>query len=116
VTRLLLIGAAVAAVAAAAALAATPDERHVTLLAQKFDFTPETITLKKGQPVVLEVTSIDRIHGFAIPELKLRIDVLPTATTEVRLVPDRVGRFTFRCDNFCGDGHEEMEGAIVVEE
>jgi cytochrome c oxidase subunit 2 len=99
-----------------AASADDPDEVHVSLLAMKFDFTPETVTLKKGRPVVLEITSLDRIHGFAIPELGLRADVLPTEVRLIRLVPQRVGRFTFRCDNFCGEGHEEMEGALVVEE
>jgi cytochrome c oxidase subunit 2 len=34
----------------------------------------------------------------------------------VRIVPDKVGRFVFACDNFCGDGHEDMEGVIVVSE
>jgi cytochrome c oxidase subunit 2 len=72
--------------------------------------------LKKGHPAVLEIVSLDRIHGFAVPELGIRVDVAPTGTTQVRLAPDHAGRFTFRCDNFCGDGHEEMEGAIVVED
>jgi cytochrome c oxidase subunit 2 len=116
VTRPLLLAGVVLLAAAFSAAADAPDEAHVSILAMKFDFTPETVTLKKGRPVVLEITSLDRIHGFAIPELGLRADVLPTETLLVRLVPERAGRFTFRCDNFCGDGHEEMEGAIVVEE
>ena len=98
------------------AAAALPQEKHVTMIAEKFDFTPETVTLKKGEPVVLEIVSIDRIHGFTIPELGVRAEISPSATTEIRLVPQRTGRFVFRCDKFCGDGHEEMEGALVVEE
>jgi len=114
--RRLLSGAALIALLATAAAADLPPERHVTVIAEKFDFTPETVTLKKGEPVVLEIVSIDRVHGFVIPELGVRAEVSPSATTEVHLVPQRVGRFVFRCDKFCGDGHEEMEGAIVVEE
>jgi len=34
--------------------------------------------------------------------------------TRVRIVPDRTGRFEFRCDVFCGSGHEDMAGEIVV--
>jgi len=34
----------------------------------------------------------------------------------VRVVPEKAGRFTFLCDNFCGDGHEDMNGVIVVSE
>ena len=114
--RPLLLGGALLLAAAFAAAADAPDEDHVSLLAMKFDFMPDTVTLKKGRPVVLEISSLDRIHGFAIPELGLRADVLPTETRLIRLVPQRAGRFTFRCDNFCGEGHEEMEGALVVEE
>jgi cytochrome c oxidase subunit II len=106
-----LVGAAVAAVSAQ-----TPEEEHVSLIAMKFDFLPDEVKVKKGKPVVLDVSTIDRIHGFAIPELKMRFDVVPGQTTHVRVVPEKPGRFTFRCDNFCCDGHEEMEGAIVVEE
>jgi cytochrome c oxidase subunit 2 len=32
----------------------------------------------------------------------------------VKLKPERAGRFGFLCDNFCGSGHEEMAGIIVV--
>jgi cytochrome c oxidase subunit 2 len=33
----------------------------------------------------------------------------------VTLTPDKAGSFTFFCDIFCGDGHEDMEGTLVVE-
>jgi cytochrome c oxidase subunit II len=117
VKRLILAAFGTAALAVAAAVAAQgPEEAHVSLIAMKFDFLPDKVTVKKGKPVVLDISTIDRVHGFAIPELKLRFDVVPGETTHVRIAPERTGRFTFRCDNFCGDGHEEMEGAIVVEE
>jgi cytochrome c oxidase subunit 2 len=38
--------------------------------------------------------------------------VIPGKVT--RVVPDRVGTFTFRCDIFCGAGHEDLEGEIIV--
>jgi cytochrome c oxidase subunit 2 len=87
---------------------------HVT--ARKFAFEPGEITLRKGVPVVLEITSLDREHGFFVPALGLRADVPAGATTRVRVVPDRVGRFEFHCDIFCGSGHGHMAGDIVVVE
>jgi cytochrome c oxidase subunit II len=108
---------AVAAALGAAALAAGgPPEREIIVIAQKFDFTPETIVVKKGEPVVLDITSLDRAHGFKVPELGLHADIQPDRSVRVRFVPDKVGRFSFACDNFCGDGHEDMNGVIVVEE
>jgi cytochrome c oxidase subunit II len=64
----------------------------------------------------LELNSLDRTHSFKVPDLGIRADVLADTTVRVRVVPDKVGRFTFACDNFCGDGHEDMEGVIVVSE
>lgn len=82
----------------------------------KFEFLPPTINLKKGEPVILKLNSLDRMHGFKVPDLGIRADVLADTTVRVRVVPDKVGRFTFACDNSCGDGHEDMEGVIVVSE
>jgi cytochrome c oxidase subunit 2 len=65
---------------------------------------------------VLELSSLDRTHGFYIPDLNLRVDILADTTQRVRLTPEKSGSFGFRCDNFCGDGHEDMTGKIVVEE
>ncbi len=89
-------------------------EQVIHLTAKKFEYTPNEITLKKGVPVVVEITSLDRDHGFKVPELGIRADVKPGATTRVRIVPDRVGRFEFRCDVFCGSRHEDMSGEFVV--
>jgi cytochrome c oxidase subunit 2 len=85
---------------------------HVT--AKKFEYSPNEITLKRGVPAILEITSLDRDHGFKVPELGVRADVKPGQTTRVRIVPERSGRFGFRCDVFCGSGHEDMSGEIVV--
>jgi cytochrome c oxidase subunit II len=110
-------GLLLAGVAAAAAIAAAaPEEKIIAVSAMKFEFLPETINLKKGEPVILELSSLDRTHGFKVPDLGLRADVLADTTVRVRVVPEKVGRFTFACDNFCGEGHEDMEGVIVVSE
>ncbi len=103
-------------VAAGAIAAAAPDEKIIAVSAMKFEFLPATINLKKGEPVILELSSLDRAHGFKVPDLGIRAAVLPDTTVRVRIVPDKIGRFTFACDNFCGDGHEDMEGVIVVSE
>jgi cytochrome c oxidase subunit II len=60
--------------------------------------------------------SLDRKHGFTIPDLKVRSDVKPAAENVVRFTPDRAGTFNFHCDLFCGSGHEGMAGTLVVVE
>ena len=70
--------------------------------------------LKKGEPVILELVSEDRIHGFKMPDFGLRADIVPGQETRVSLTPDKAGSFAFFCDVFCGDGHEDMDGTLVV--
>lgn len=95
---------------------AADSEQVIKITAKKFEYSPKEITVKKGVPVVLEFTSLDRVHGFSCPDLKIRSDILPGTTSTLRFVPDRVGTFPFHCDNFCGTGHEGMRGAIKVVE
>ena len=93
-----------------------PAEREIQITAKKFDFTPDTITLKKGEPVVLVVSSQDRKHGFNLRAFGIRADVNAGGTAQIRFTPDKTGKFTFSCDVFCGEGHEDMTGTIVVTE
>ena len=93
---------------------AAPPERVVKMTARRFTYSPETIEVEQGVPVILELTSLDRDHGFTIPDLGLRIDVEPGKTARVRFIPEKAGTFLFHCDIFCGSGHEEMAGTMVV--
>ena len=89
-------------------------EQVVKITLRKFEYERKEITLKIGEPVTLEFTAIDVIHGFVASELDLQATVPPDKPVRLRFVPARVGTFGFHCDNFCGDGHEEMEGQFLV--
>jgi cytochrome c oxidase subunit 2 len=95
---------------------ALPAERVIHITAKKFDFSPDSITLKKGVPVVFEISSADREHGFNLRAFGIRTNVSPGKVSRIRVTPDKTGKFTFSCDVFCGDGHEEMTGTVVVTE
>jgi cytochrome c oxidase subunit 2 len=95
---------------------ALPAEREIHITAKKVEFTPDTIALKKGEPVVLVLSSQDRKHGFHLRDFGIRADVKPGETARVRFAPNKTGKFTFSCDVFCGEGHEDMTGTIVVTE
>ena len=95
---------------------AIPAERVIQITAKKFEFSPDSITLKKGEPVVFEISSGDRKHGFSLRAFGIRSDVLPGKVSRIRFTPDKTGKFTFSCDVFCGEGHEEMTGTVVVTE
>ena len=101
------------ALGAARLAAETPAE--IRIGAKKFEFHPNKVTAKTSQTVVLVLTSEDRIHGFKMPDFGLRTDIVPGQETRVALLPAKPGSFTFFCDVFCGDGHEDMDGTLIVE-
>src|SRR5215470_1005692 len=88
----------------------------VKITASKFHFTPDHITLVKGQPVTLQLTSTDRTHGFLIRALKIDTDIKPGTVTQMTLTPETAGTFKAICDHYCGVGHGGMKMTIVVAE
>ena len=102
------------ALAAALVAPGCSGARSVKIVAKRFSFAPNRITLKKGEPVVLEITALDFAHGFNIPDMNMRRDLIPGKAVRMPLTPGTVGQFAFLCDNFCGSGHEQMEGTIIV--
>jgi len=97
-------------------VAAQPSDPVIPVVARRFSYSPNEITLKRGVPVILEFTTTDVVMGFNLPDFNTRADIVPGQKTRVRLVPDKVGTFPFACDIFCGSGHESMDGRVVVTE
>jgi len=99
---------------APSASAASAQERIVAVTAERFKFTPAVIELRAGETVVLEITSLDRKHGFQVPDLNVDESIEPGKVTRVRVSAAKAGTIPFHCSVFCGSGHEEMAGEIVV--
>lgn len=93
---------------------AEPLEFKIT--ARKFEFHPHSITVQKGKPVRLVITAEDVEHGFAIDEFDVNVKIEAKKTKVVEFTPDRAGRFHFRCTVFCGDGHDDMAGELIVQD
>ena len=92
-------------------------EQVIKIQAKKFEYSPNKIRIKRGVPTILEFTSLDRVHGFTVPGLGgIRATIEPGKITHLRIVAPKTGTYEFYCDIFCGDGHEGMNGTIVVEE
>jgi cytochrome c oxidase subunit 2 len=89
--------------------------RVIPVVAKRFVYEPNEIRLKRGEAVVLELSSLDVVMGFNAPDFKVRTDIPPGKLMRVELTPDKAGTFTFFCDVFCGSGHEEMNGTFIVE-
>jgi cytochrome c oxidase subunit 2 len=90
--------------------------RRIAVIAKRFQFEPAAITLKKGEPVVLVLTSVDVPHGIRFRELGVEGKVGKGGTTEIAITPDRTGTFVGHCSVFCGSGHGEMTLTLHVVE
>ena len=96
--------------------AADQKEIVIKITAKKFEYSPSSIKIKKGIPVIFELTSLDTRHGFNCPKLGVRTDIKPGKVSRVRILAQKAGVYEFHCDIFCGDGHEDMYGKIIVED
>jgi cytochrome c oxidase subunit 2 len=77
----------------------TPNNTHadesaevVKITASKFHFTPDHITVVKGKPVTLQLTSTDAMHGFLLRALKIGTDIKPGAVIKKTVTPMTAGR------------------------
>ena len=88
--------------------------KEFVITAKRFDFTPSIITVNKGDKVKLRIKSVDVTHGFSLPEYGISKTLEPNKEVVVEFIADKKGEFEFRCNNFCGSGHSEMKGVLIV--
>ena len=90
--------------------------RRIEITAKRFDFTPGEITLKKGEPVVLVLKSLDVPHGVRFRELGIETKADKGQSSELAFTPDKTGDFVGHCAVFCGAGHGKMTLTLHVAE
>lgn len=89
--------------------------KSFSITARRFTFEPQTITVQKGDTVRLTLISKDVAHSFALRTFNINVDLPAGQTKSVEFVADQVGAFTFRCWVYCGNGHSDMAGQLVVQ-
>jgi len=72
------------------------------------------LVLPVNQPVVLDVTSVDVVHGFWIPNFGVKLDANPGEVTQVVVTPTETGSFVIRCAELCGLYHAYMDSTVKV--
>jgi cytochrome c oxidase subunit 2 len=66
-------------------------------------------------PVIVTLTSKDVIHGFFLPVMRVKYDVIPGQSYPVWFEATRTGEFEIACAQLCGLGHYRMKGYFVVD-
>lgn len=79
-----------------------------------YGVTTTDLYLPVGKQVELVMTSNDVIHSFWVPEFRVKQDLVPGHTTELRITPTLIGDYKVRCAELCGASHAYMEGLVKV--
>jgi len=84
-------------------------------MAEDGGWSPSAFRAAVGEPLQLHLTSDDVVHGFAVGKLDFQpVDILPGKVTDVTLLFDDPGTYTFYCTRWCGLNHWRMRGTIEV--
>jgi cytochrome c oxidase subunit II len=77
--------------------------------------TPE-LHIPIGKPIKFELRSKDVNHQYAVPQFRVKMDMVPGMVTYFWLTPTRTGAFDALCEQLCGTAHFAMRGRVVVDE
>jgi cytochrome c oxidase subunit 2 len=74
------------------------------------------VSEKPGQtPTVLRLQSIDVIHGFWVPQLAGKTDVIPNRENVMWFDPRETGIYFGNCSEYCGTQHAGMLLKVIVQ-
>ncbi|MFQ6054363.1 MAG: cupredoxin domain-containing protein [Methanosarcinales archaeon] len=91
-----------------------PQEREITIYAERFFYTPSVIEVNKGDKVTIRLISKDVHHGLYIDGYELETSARPGYDGKISFIANKTGRFTFRCSVTCGPFHPYMTGYLRV--
>ena len=90
--------------------------QRIEVVARRFEFAPSDITVKKGDPVTIALSSQDVDHGIKFKELNVNIIAKKGQISEITFTPTQAGTFVGQCSVFCGSGHGGMKLTMHVTE
>jgi cytochrome c oxidase subunit 2 len=78
------------------------------------DLVRSVLVLPVNRPVVLHLRSLDVIHGFFAPNLRVKMNAVPGRMTELHVTPTVTGEYPIVCSQVCGLGHYRMHAVLRV--
>jgi cytochrome c oxidase subunit 2 len=90
--------------------------RDIDVIASRYAFEPARIEVAVGEHIRLRVVSADGVHGIEISKFRVKKEI-PRGTTPVivEFTATEAGEFPVLCSEYCGNGHEDMQGLLVVQ-
>lgn len=100
------------------------DATEIQVTAQKWNWTFEypdgtralnELHIPLGKPVKLLMSSMDVIHDFYVPDMRVKHDIVPNRYTSIWFTPVVAGKHHVTCAEYCGKGHSDMMATIFVD-
>lgn len=96
--------------------AQSPEPRVIEVVARHYAFEPATIEAVVGERLRLMVVSADGPHGIEIKKFKVKKEIpRGTAPVVIEFTVTEAGQFPILCSEYCGEGHADMKGMLVVQ-
>jgi len=77
-------------------------------------FLINELRIPVDRPVIVEVTSRDVIHSFALKEMRIAQDAIPGQDIAMWFTPTQKGEYDIICGQLCGNNHALMRAALQV--
>jgi cytochrome c oxidase subunit 2 len=99
---------------------------HVNVTAQQFTWTftytdgpakgvtSPDLYLPVDRSTILEITSVDVLHSFWVPQFAQKQDAVPGRTNPLKITPTKLGTYPVICTELCGLGHALMRRSAIV--
>lgn len=78
------------------------------------DEVTSELVLPANREVDLRLNAQDVIHGFFVPELRLKQNAVPGQTIHVHFTPTTPGTYAILCTQLCGLGHYRMNATLRI--
>jgi cytochrome c oxidase subunit 2 len=78
------------------------------------DSISSELVLPVRREVDLRLNAQDVIHGFSIPELRLKQNAVPGQTIHIHFTPTTPGTYAILCTQLCGLGHYRMNATVRI--
>ena len=89
--------------------------RVIEVVVKRFAFEPARIEVTEGERVRLMVKSADGPHGIAIKKFKVSQALKRgDQPVSIEFTASAAGEFPILCSEYCGEGHDDMKGMLVV--
>lgn len=87
---------------------------EAVVIARAWQFQPNEIQVPVGATVTFTLASPDVIHGFVLTGTNANVMVIPGQISQVTARFDQPGEYLWVCHEYCGFGHHQMYGKVVV--